>query len=83
MIEFFERSEYLDYEVLRPLSHIRGNWELSSGNGDFHFEKEEASFSKELSELIDEIDQTEIPARYHDNEDLLGEYDRDKINQEI
>ena len=83
MIEFFDRSDFLDYEVLRPLSHIKGNWELSTGSGDFHFEVEEDSFAKELSELIDELEVTEIPSRYHDNEDLLAEYVRDKFNQEI
>lgn len=83
MINFFERSELLDYEVLRPLSHIRGNWELSSGTGDFHFEVEDDSFAKELSDLIDELDMTEIPKRYHDNEDQLVEYVRDRFDEEI
>jgi len=83
VIEFFDQSDFLDYEVLRPLSHIRGNWELSTGTDNFHFEIEEGSFAKELSELIDELDVTEIPSRYHDNEDLLAEYVRDKFNQEI
>lgn len=83
MIEFFDRTELLDYEVLRPLSHIRGNWELFSGTDGYHFEVEEDSFAKELSELIDEIDGAEIPARYHDNEDKLAEYVRDKFEREI
>lgn len=84
MIEFFDRSHLLDYEVLRPLSHIRYKWELLPGAADgFHFELEEDSFSKELSELIDELDATPIPARYHDNEDRLAEYVRDKFEQEI
>lgn len=83
MIEFFDRSNFLDYEVLRPLSHIRGNWELTTGSGKYHFEEEEDSFSKELSELIDELEATEIPIKYHDNEDILAEYVRDKFNEEI
>lgn len=83
VLDFFERSNYLDYEVLRPLSHIRGNWELCIGSGEYHFEDEEDSFAKELSELIDELDATDIPARYHDNEDTLAEYVRDKFDQEI
>ncbi|MGL1957882.1 MAG: hypothetical protein OCD00_11275 [Colwellia sp.] len=83
MIDFFDRSDFLDYEVLRPLSHIRGNWELCVGSGEYHFEDEEGSFAKELSELIDELDSTEIPLRYHDNEDTLAEYVRDKFNTEI
>lgn len=49
---FFEDSEFLDYEVLRPLSHIRGNWELSRGT-DTLFEPEEDSFAMELSQLIE------------------------------
>lgn len=83
MIEFFDQSDYLDYEVLRPLSHIRGNWELYPGTDEFHFELEEDSFAKELSELIDELGATEIPDRYHDNEDTLAEYVRDKFDSEI
>ena len=83
MIEFFERSDLLDYEVLRPLSHIRGNWELTSGSGNYHFEDDEDSFAKELSDLIDELETTEIPTRYHDNEDTLAEYVQDKFNSEI
>jgi len=83
MIEFFEQSELLDYEVLRPLSHIRANWELSSGWEDFHFQVEGDSFAKELSELIDELERTQIPVRYHDNEDRLAEYVKEKFDQEI
>ena len=83
MIEFFDRSELLDYEVLKPLSHIRGNWEISTGTGDLHFEIEEDSFAKQLNSLIDELDVAEIPSRYHDNEDVLAEYARDTFNQEI
>ncbi|WP_348761083.1 hypothetical protein [uncultured Salinisphaera sp.] len=83
MIDFFERSHFLDYEVLRPLSHIRAHWELSSGYDGCHFEIEEDSFAKELGELIDELEETSIPARYHDNEDRLAEYVREKFKQEI
>jgi hypothetical protein len=83
MIEFFEHSELLEYEVLRPLSHIRGNWELTSGNGDYHFEIEDDSFARELSELVDELDQTKTPKRYHDNEDNLVEYVRGRLGKEI
>ena len=83
VIEFFYRSELLDYEVLKPLSHIRGNWELSSSFGDFHFQIEENSFAKELSELIDEIENIKIPKRYHDNEDMLSIYVQEKFNKEI
>lgn len=81
MIEFFERSELLDYEVLRPLSHIRGDWEFILGHDDF--EDDTNSFAKELCNLIDELEVTEIPARYHDNEDILAEYVQEKFNSEI
>jgi len=83
MIEFFKYSELLDYEVLRPLSHIRGNWELMPGDGCYHFEVEDNSFAKELSELIDELDQSETPERYHDNEDNLVEYVRKRFDGKI
>ena len=69
--------------VHRPISHIRSNWELTVGSGDFYFEYEDDSFAKELSELIDELEQTEVPQRYHDNEDTLAEYVQEKFNSEI
>lgn len=79
---FFEDSEFLDYEVLRPLSHIRGNWELSRGT-DTLFEPEEDSFAMELSQLIEELEVAEIPSRYHDNEDQLARYVQEKFDKEI
>ncbi|MCU8466012.1 hypothetical protein BTO03_24905 [Vibrio parahaemolyticus] len=79
---FFEDSEFLDYEVLRPLSHIRGNWELSPGT-DTLFEPEEDSFAVELSQLIEELETTDIPSRYHDNEDRLARYVQEKFDNEI
>ena len=80
--EFFKGSEFLDYEVLRPLSHIRGNWDLSSGT-DTSFAPEENSFALELSQLIEELAKTDIPSRYHDNEDQLARYVQENFDKEI
>jgi hypothetical protein len=83
VIEFFERSDLLDYEVLRPLSHIRGDWEFIVGSDDYLSEDEQNSFAKELIHLIDELEITEVPTCYHDNEDKLADYVQDKFNREI
>ena len=40
MIEFFKNSCLLDYEVLRPLAHIKPNWELTNADKGLYFEKE-------------------------------------------
>jgi len=75
--QFFANSESLDYCVLRPLSHINGNWDTT---WDFDLERykpEEDSFSEQLNELIDELSACLPPVRYHDNEDRLAEYVRD------
>ncbi|OCH16908.1 hypothetical protein [Aliivibrio logei] len=82
MINFFEQSDSLDYEVLRPMRHIRGNWELRQGDESL-FAIEEDSFAEDLNNLIDELEVAEIPERYHDNEDLLAEYVKNKFNSEI
>lgn len=83
MIHFFDRSLFLDYDVLRPLSHIRANWELSAGDGAFDFLDEEDSFAKDLSLLIDELEITPTPKRYHDNEDHLAELVKRKTGSDI
>lgn len=47
--DFFKNSSLLDHMVLRPLSHIKPNWELTwSGN---EYEPEEDSFASLLNTL--------------------------------
>ena len=45
MKRFFANSERLDVEVLRPLSHIRGNWETTWESEAGKYLEEEDSFA--------------------------------------
>ena len=74
MNDFFFRSDLLDHMVLRPLSHIKANWELTWDGGTHECIPEEDSFCASLNQLITELDQTSPPSRYHDNEDCLAQY---------
>jgi hypothetical protein len=73
MNHFFDDSDILDYEVLRPLSHITLNWELSWDINEKKYITEEDSFAGLLNELIDELESANPPRKYHDNEDRLAE----------
>ena len=81
MKQFFAQSETLDYFVLRPLSHIRANWDLY-WEGDAYCEEDD-SFAGLLNQFIDEIANARPPARYHDNEDTLAEFARDHMKWPI
>jgi hypothetical protein len=74
MMDFFKKSEYLEYFVLRPLSHIYSNWDLIWDDENNKYEEEEDSFASILNNLISELETTEPPPSYHDNEDILAEY---------
>ena len=69
---FFENSDNLDYMVLRPLSHMHPNWELSWEDGGYH--EEEDSFAALFNKLMEELSAIEAPEKYHDHEDRLVEY---------
>jgi len=79
-MDFFSRSYYLDKEVLRPLSHIMGNWELTWDAEEQKYVEEEGSYAGLLNQLIVEIGKAHPPKRYHDNEDRLGEYVQKHLN---
>lgn len=83
MNSFFANSNLLDVEVLRTLSHIRGNWETTWDSEKYEYMEEPDSFSADLNALIAEIDNACPPTRYHDNEDRLAEYVRDKLKWPI
>ncbi len=83
MTNFFYNSNDLDVMVLRPLSHINGNWELTWDNTTKLCEIEEGSFAEQLNNLMEEIEQTLPPTKYHDNEDILVEYVRTHLNWEV
>ena len=73
----------MDYEILRPLSHIRPNWELTWDAEKQQYHEEEKSYAKQLNMLIEELHNTSPPSRYHDNEDRLAEYVLDKLRWPI
>lgn len=74
MKSFFARSDSLDREVLRPLSHILPNWETTWNAAEQKYSEEDGSYAAELNALIDELAAATPPAKYHDNEDRLAEY---------
>jgi hypothetical protein len=74
MFSFFTRSDLFDHDVLRPLSHIRGNWELSWDHEQGRYLEEEDSYANVVNLLLKELEQCDPPVRYHDNEDRLAEY---------
>ncbi len=78
--DFFAWSDWVDYQVLRPLSHIRGNWDISWDHAAKRYEPEEDSFADLLNELIEELDSCDPPSRYHDNEDVLAECVQSQLN---
>lgn len=78
--DFFAWSDWVDHEVLRPLSHIRANWEITWDHDAREYRPEDDSFAELLNELVDELDTCDPPSRYHDNEDVLGEYVQRKFN---
>jgi hypothetical protein len=71
---FFARSEWLDREVLRPLSHILPYWETSWDEVEEKYCEEQGSYTALLNSLIGELAAANPPARYHDNEDRLARY---------
>jgi hypothetical protein len=73
MKSFFRRSLCFDEYVLRPLSHIRGNWDLLWDFENDCRKVEENSFAGLVNALVDELENTCPPLAYHDTEDRLAE----------
>jgi hypothetical protein len=80
---FFADSSWFDMYVLRPLSHIHGNWELSWDPLTKTYRAEEDSFAALVNDLIAELDICPLSGRYHDNEDRLAEYVRENLKWKI
>jgi len=81
---FFANSELLDYMVLRPLSHINGDWELTWDSNTEEYLRETDTFAGLLIDLIKELSTTSlIDSKYHLNEDKLAEYVRKTLNWDI
>lgn len=81
--QFFEPSDFMEHEVLRPLSHIQANWELQIDPKTGRYLEEEGSFAALFNSLIDELATTQPPLRYHDNEDRLAEHVQEHLNWKI
>lgn len=80
LIDFFKGSDCLDYMVLRQLSHILPNWELSWDFENNKFENEEDSYAQKLNDLIYELDKIKPSRSYHKNEDILATYVKETHN---
>lgn len=72
---FFAWSDgSLDRMVLRPLSHITLNCELTWDHEAPAYEAEENSFAVILNQSILDLAASQPPERYHDNEDRLAQF---------
>jgi hypothetical protein len=67
---FFGRSDWLDYMVLRPLSHIAGNWEARWE--DELYRPEPFSFAEDLNVIVELVAACPRPLKYHEHEDVLA-----------
>jgi len=81
--EFFRWSDCLDYYVLRPLSHIRPNWEVWWDHERQKYVPASDSFAADLNEVIEQIAKANPPEKYHDHEDRLAEFVRDRLRWKI
>jgi hypothetical protein len=70
---FFACSDWLDYMVLRPLSHIAGNWETRWDHGEKLYRPESHSFAEDLNTVIELVATCPRPLKYHEHEDILAE----------
>jgi hypothetical protein len=80
ILDFFAASDVLAYEVLKPLSHMRGNWDPYVDSMTEMYEDEENSFAWLFNQLIHQISQASPPAKYHDSEDRLAEHVQQSLN---
>jgi hypothetical protein len=70
---FFAWSDSLDYMVLRPLSHIAGNWEAHWDHDEKRYSPEPFSFAEVLNVVIELVATCPRPLKYHEHEDNLAE----------
>ncbi|WP_346836588.1 hypothetical protein [Microbulbifer sp. SAOS-129_SWC] len=81
--DFFSCSELFDYMKCRQLSHIRGNWELTWSHAEEIYEPEDDSYADLVNKLIDQLCLLDPPIKYHDHEDRLAEFCRERLNWDI
>ncbi len=72
VIDFFANSEDLLDFVLKPLEHIRGNWDLIWDSENECYVEEEDSFGAEVNQLINELATIDAPQNYHEFEDKVA-----------
>jgi hypothetical protein len=80
ILGFFEASDFLEHEVLRPLSHIRPGWELFVDPTTGRYKDEEGTFAWLFNHLIKRISKSTPPDKYHDSEDRLAEHVQTSLN---
>lgn len=83
MRDFFENSDFLDIMVLKPLSHIRPDWELSWYGSIDEYKPSVDSFAYELQQLIYEIEACVAPDDYHLHEDIVIKSTPQEFNEEV
>lgn len=81
--DFFQASDFLAHEVLKPLSHIRDSWDLYIDSDTSKYEVEEGTFAWLFNHLINELSRSSPPAKYHDSEDRLAEHVQKNLNWKI
>jgi len=69
---FFANSDWLDRAVLRPISHVAGNWELTWNTHADRYEPESDSLADHLNVLIHDMAASKPPADYHHYENKLA-----------
>lgn len=70
--DFFAWSDWLDYLVLRPLSHIACNWEARWDHDQNLYCPEASSFAADINAVIELIATCPRPPKYHEHEDSLA-----------
>ncbi len=69
--------------VTRQLSHIRSNWELTWDHSKNIYTPEEDSYAEMINDLVLELSSLNPSNKYHDNEDRLAEYCRERLKWDI
>ena len=80
---FFGGNELFDYLCLRPLSHVKGNWDISWDFGRKEYVSEDNSYADNVNFLFSELGDVIPPKKYHDSEDRLAFYLIDSLGWDL
>lgn len=80
---FFQNSTDLYTCVLKKICHIKQQFMLEWNETTQKYIGGFNSFANELNSLIEELDLIDVPDYYHDNEDILAEFVRDRLGWNI